>query len=90
MSLDSEDISETDSADFQKVDNELSAALDSSVEDTDDIAFDLSFDDDDMSDSGDTVKAENGESNDLSDFEELDLNEGREMDLPIREKKTIA
>ncbi|KAL4797967.1 hypothetical protein BDV19DRAFT_357674 [Aspergillus venezuelensis] len=73
-------------ADFRKVDDELSMALDSSADDDDDIFFDS----DGASDSDDTVVLENADDSEISEFEELNLDEEREQRLPIREKDAVA
>ncbi|KAL4957299.1 hypothetical protein BDW69DRAFT_37163 [Aspergillus filifer] len=73
-------------ADFRNVDDELSMALDSSADDDDSVFFDS----DGESDSDDTVVLENADDSEVSEFEELNLDEGREQRLPIREKNAVA
>ncbi|KAL4918353.1 hypothetical protein BDW62DRAFT_181788 [Aspergillus aurantiobrunneus] len=90
VSVNSEAISESGKesvegpSDFQTVDDELSLALDSSADDTD--AF---FDDSD-SESDDTVIINHGDISDLSEFEEMDLNDKSMQSLPVREKNAVV
>lgn len=90
VSINSEVMSEAgnasvaDPSDFQKVDDELSFALDSSADDVDDVFFDGD------SDSDDTVVVEHADISELSEFEEMDLDEGKVQDIPLREKRTAA
>ncbi|KAL4925124.1 uncharacterized protein BDV17DRAFT_272906 [Aspergillus undulatus] len=90
VSINSEGLSEAgnvslvDSADFRKVDNELSMALDSSADGIDDVFFDSD------SASDDTVVIEHADDSEISEFEELNLNDARAQSLPIREKSTVA
>lgn len=77
---------EAGSSDFEKVDPEFSLGLDSSAETIEDI----SFDDGSGSDGGNTVVVNDGEVGDLGEFEELNVNERREINLPVREKRAVA
>ncbi|KAL2869191.1 uncharacterized protein BJX67DRAFT_347830 [Aspergillus lucknowensis] len=86
ISINSAVMSETDngavgSSDFQKIDDELSFSLDSSAEDLEDVSFDTD------SDSNDTVIV--GDHGEMSDFEELTLEDTNSQRLPIRGKPLI-
>ncbi len=58
--------------------------MDSSADDVDDVFFDGD------SDSDDTVVVEHADISELSEFEEMDLDEGKVQDIPLREKRTAA
>ncbi|KAL4779544.1 hypothetical protein BJX76DRAFT_340467 [Aspergillus varians] len=94
VSINSEAMSEAGNASvadhlgFQKVDDELSFALDTSADDV----GSLSFDSDGDSDSDDTVVIDHGdlgEFSDFSEFEELD-DDDRVQSLPIRQRGAVA
>ncbi|KAL4946781.1 hypothetical protein BDV06DRAFT_181531 [Aspergillus oleicola] len=81
------DYEPTSDADFRMIDNELSMALDVSADDDDDDVF---FDSDGESDSDDTVVLDHADDSEISEFEELNLDEEKEQRLPIREKNAVA
>lgn len=90
VSINSEVMSEignsnvVDPSDFQKVDDELSFALDSSADDVDDVSFDSD------SDSDDTVVIDHADISEFSEFEEMDLDEGKVQNILIRGKRAAA